>query len=85
MPDMFNRGFDPYDALIALDIKMQQLTEAHNNLARVAEQKNKDFDVLLTSHQHLQASVLNITQSLQALSLVIDDLERQIRELQTKS
>jgi uncharacterized protein YlxW (UPF0749 family) len=85
MTQMFDRGFDPYDALIAMDIKMQQLTDAHNQMARAFEQKSNDLDVLLTSHQHLQASVYSVTQSIQALSHVIEDLQRQITEYQAKS
>jgi uncharacterized protein YlxW (UPF0749 family) len=85
MTQLFDRGFDPYDALIAMDIKLQQLTDAHNQMARAFEQKSNDLDVLLTSHQHLQASMYSMTQSIQALSHVIDDAHAQIRLLQAKS
>jgi hypothetical protein len=57
---MFN-NFDPYDTIIAMDIKLSQLVDAHNQLALDYEQHKHEFKVLLDSHQLLQKSILHLT------------------------
>lgn len=53
--------FDPYEVIIAMDVKLGQLVEAHNNLAKQCEQNKKDFDVLLHSHQVNQQSIVQLS------------------------
>jgi hypothetical protein len=54
--------FDPYDLLIELNERLSRLEVAHNKLARAYEQTEKDFSVLLTSHQHLQKAHLTLSE-----------------------
>ena len=58
----FDSSFDPYQALVDLDARINALHRAHNALARDYEQTQKDFDVLLKSHQHLQQAHLELSQ-----------------------
>ena len=72
--------FDPYEMMIAMDVKLGQIVEAHNNLARQYDQHKKDFDVLLHSHQVNQQSIVQLTQNNQeifkALTHCLQELER---------
>lgn len=54
--------FDPYQALIDLDARLNALHRAHNAMAKDYEQSRKDFDILLKSHQHLQQAHLELSQ-----------------------
>lgn len=44
---MFNKEFDPYQALVNLDANMQKLIQAHNLLAHEVENHAKTLDVLI--------------------------------------
>jgi hypothetical protein len=70
--EMFG-NFDPYELIIAMDLKLGQLVDAHNNLAVQFEQHKKDFDVLLKSHQVNQQSIVQLTHNNNELLKAVQD------------
>lgn len=79
--DMYPK-FDPYDTIIAMDIKLGQLVEAHNQLAKEYEQHKKDFGVLLHSHQVNQQSIVQLTQNNSEIFKALNHCLEQIAILQ---
>jgi len=59
--DMFG-NVDPYDLIIQMNDRLNQLELAHNQLARDYMKTQQEFGALLTSHQHLQKSHLALSQ-----------------------
>lgn len=55
---MMPNDFDPYDALIELNERMNRLEQAHNNLARAHQQSERDLNTTLKSLKNLQQHFL---------------------------
>jgi hypothetical protein len=70
---MFDR-FDPYDALIAMDVRLGQLTDAHNNLARAFEEQKQDLTQVIESLQNLQKAHFLSSESVKAIGMAINVL-----------
>jgi hypothetical protein len=73
MSKMFDSGFDPYQALIDLDARLNAVHRAHDALARDYMQTQRDLDILLESHQHLQQAHLQLSKTV--VDLLIDNKE----------
>jgi len=58
---MFDNDFDPYDALIQLQFKLQEVERAHNLLAKDYIRTQKDLDLALSSIQSLQKGHLALS------------------------
>jgi hypothetical protein len=69
---MFDREFDPYDAMINLDINVKNLITAHNLLAKTVEEQGRVIDILTEGLQKsnranellMREMMSNITQKL---------------------
>ena len=66
---MMNNDFDPYDALIELNERMNRLEQTHNNLARAHHQTERDLNVALNSLKNLQQHFLVYQQDIQKIIL----------------
>jgi hypothetical protein len=44
---MFDQNFDPYEALVNMDRNLNNVIQAHNNLARLVEEQQQAIDVLI--------------------------------------
>lgn len=53
---MFDRDFDPYDALMTMNDRLHALEKAHNNLARAYETTVRDYKILAQKHKNLEVS-----------------------------
>lgn len=62
--DMFDHGFDPYDALIELNERLNRLELAHNQMAHAYMKTEKDLSVCLHSLRNLQQHHLKLSQKL---------------------
>jgi ATP adenylyltransferase/5',5'''-P-1,P-4-tetraphosphate phosphorylase II len=76
MKDMFG-DFDPYDALIAMDQRLGQLTDAHNRMANEFMKVQQEFSTLLVSHHQLQQAHLKLSDLIAAKALF--DLEKDMK------
>jgi hypothetical protein len=45
--EMFDQNFDPYEALVNMDRNLNNVIQAHNNLARLVEEQQQAIDVLI--------------------------------------
>jgi hypothetical protein len=69
---MFDRDWDPYDAMINLDINVKNLITAHNLLAKTVEEQGRVIDILTEGLQKsnranellMREMMSNITQKL---------------------
>jgi hypothetical protein len=69
---MFDKDFDPYDAMINLDRNVQNLITAHNLLAKKVEEQGHVLDILTEGLQKsnranellMREMMSNITQKL---------------------
>jgi hypothetical protein len=76
MKNMFG-DFDPYDALIIMDQRLAELTDAHNRMANEFMKVQHEFSTLLISHQQLQQSHLKLSELISAKALF--DLEKDLK------
>lgn len=63
---MLDNNFDPYQAMLNMDTNINNLIQAHNNLARLVEQQQHTIDILLkgmnaanTANEILMKDMLN--------------------------
>ena len=66
---MFNNNFDPYDMLITLNERLNQLEQAHNNLGRAFQKTERELNTALKSLNHLQRSHLELSQFVAEVAL----------------
>ena len=59
---MFDRNFDPYDALIELNKRLHEVEKKHNMLAQDYQRSQSDLNIALNSLQNLQRSYLKLSQ-----------------------
>lgn len=59
---MFDKNFDPYDALIELNERLHQVEKQHNLLAKDYQKSQADLNIALNSLQNLQRSFLSLSQ-----------------------
>lgn len=60
--DMFDTGFDPYNALIELNERLLRLETAHNRLANAYQKSENDLSIALDSLQSLQKAYLSLAE-----------------------
>lgn len=63
---------DPYDMLIILQDRLNQLEQAHNGLANAYNKQHKDLQLALESLHTLQVAYLNLSQQVASLSVTYD-------------
>ena len=69
---MFDPKFDPYEAMVNMDRNLNNVIQAHNNLARLVEEQQEAIDILIkgmnaanTANQILMKDALsNMTEKL---------------------
>lgn len=59
---MFDKGFDPYDALIEMNERLHRLEQAHNTMAHAYAKSEKELTVALHSLRNLQQHHLKLSQ-----------------------
>ena len=57
-------NFDPYDALVQMDLRLQQITLSHNQMAQEFHKLQQEFNLLVESHQGLQKSQFHMAELL---------------------
>lgn len=57
---MFDTGFDPFDALIELNERLNEVEKRHNLLAIDYQQKQRDLTLALKSIQTLQTAHMSL-------------------------
>ena len=60
--NMFDRKFDPYDLLIQMNKRLQEVEQKHNMLAQDYQRSQADLNIALNSLQNLQRSYLKLSQ-----------------------
>ena len=79
--NLFDQQFDPYDALIELNDRINRMEIAHNNLAKAFQRTEQELNMALTSLQHLQKSHLKLSElvsiaAIDKFSITKDELKR---------
>lgn len=69
-------GWDPYDAMVQMDLRLQQVTQAHNQMAQDFYKLQAEFTTLLISHNNLQKSHLAMNEIL--ANKLYADLNKQL-------
>ena len=60
--NLFDNQFDPYDALVELNERMNRMEIAHNNLAKAFQQTEQEFTMLSKAFNNLQKSHLKLSE-----------------------
>jgi len=60
--NLFDQQFDPYDALIELNDRINRMEIAHNNLAKAFQKTEQEFTMLSKSFNNLQKSHLKLSE-----------------------
>jgi len=68
--NIYDHGFDPYDALIELNERLIKLEQVHNQLARDYTKSQADLNVALHSLRQLQKSYLTLSQLVNSLTIL---------------
>ena len=71
---MMNNNFDPYDALISLQDRLNHLEHAHNKMAHAFRKTEVDLNIALHNLQNLQKSHLALSELVAAQ--VLQDLSK---------
>lgn len=67
---MFDRNFDPFDALIQLNARLKEVEKKHNLLARDYEKTQQDLNVALDAIQNLQQAYVKMAETITLNSLL---------------
>lgn len=70
--------FDPYDLLIQLDARLNNLERAHNKMAHAYQQSEQELTVALHSLKHLQQLVATQTNRIKILSTELAQLNKSV-------
>jgi predicted nuclease with TOPRIM domain len=60
--NLFDNQFDPYDALIELNERINRMEIAHNKLAHAFQQTEQEFTMLSKAFNNLQKSHLKLSE-----------------------
>ena len=58
--NLFDNNFDPYDALVELNERMNRMEHAHNALAHAFHQTEQEVSVLLKTIQSQQQTIISM-------------------------
>jgi hypothetical protein len=58
--NLFDNNFDPYDALVELNERMNRMEHAHNLLAHAFQQTEQEVSVLLKTIQAQQQTIISM-------------------------
>lgn len=73
--NLFDSDFDPYDALIELNERINRMEQAHNNLASAFQRTEKELNLALTSLNHLQKGHLSMSRLINAMAITQYDVK----------
>jgi Ca2+-binding EF-hand superfamily protein len=60
--NLFDQQFDPYDALVELNERINRMEIAHNNLAKAFQRTEQELNTALNSLQQLQKGHLKLSE-----------------------
>lgn len=65
----FDSNFDPYNALIELDERINRMELVHNNLAAAFQRTEQELNLALSSLNHLQKGHLTLSRLINAMAV----------------